>query len=182
MFPVGFPQSSGKDQLTAYGFQRLADATLVNDLAINTVLTFLGLSGYRVIKMVFAVRSTSVSGNDLSVRFNSDSAAKYARKVMNNGTIGTDAVSQTAIPLTNVNSASGNVHAVGYIDIVNETNKVKSLFCFHTANSASAATAPSMILSYGTYYETINPINEINIFATANPIQAGSRFTVYGLK
>lgn len=181
MFQTGFPKPRGND-VSGVGWRMLADFTLGNDLAANSMITFSELSGFRAIQIIFAARSSAATGSDISVRFNSDNTAKYARKVMNNSTMGADTVSQTAISLVNANSASANVHATGYIDILNETNKVKTLFGFHAANSPGAGTAPSMIFTDGVYYETVNPINDINIFAATNPIQAGSRFTVYGLK
>lgn len=180
MFSAGFPQPRGKDGSGGVGWQELADTTLTVDQAINTMLTFAGLANYRMIRVVFSTRSGAAADN-FSIRFNGDLGTKYNQQTLEN-VVNSSGTTLTGIPIVRSLPVPASQHNIGYIDIINFPDKVKTLISFSTTTAQTAGSVPNMLKTHGNFHDTTAAIDTLSIYSTAQPIQAGSRFTIYGLK
>lgn len=179
MFPTGFPQPRSKD-VGKEGWHELADLTLLSNLAANTMLTFTGFTGHRLIKIAFSTQSASTV-DDIRIRINGDISNIYSYTALAGASV-TSGTALASIPLPGAAATSVNGPTIGYMEFINEKSTPKEVIAFYTNIAATASTVPTALKVHGVYYGNQNAINDINIFTTTNPLQAGSRFTIYGIE
>ena len=162
-------------------YEKIATTTLGSAAASYTFSSIIGT--YTDLVVVASCTSAN-DGTALQFRFNSDSGSNYSNTFLEGS--GSSATSsresnQTAIKISyNVGNNSTNPSA-SIISINNYSNSTTNKTLLARWNSATGGTYPGTSAAVGLWRNTA-AITAIEIFMGSGNINAGSTFTLYGIK
>jgi hypothetical protein len=181
LIPLGILASSGGEVLSTY--ELISTTTMSSDASS---LTLSGLntyaSAYKHLQIRFSAKTNRTAGaDDLTVRFNGDSAANYSTHILMGYGSGMLAYGygngSMFIPVAAARSTAGwSTGAV--MDVLDAYSTSKNKVFRALSGEGGGAVA----LSSGSWYNTaaLTSIQFLPVYASA--ILAGSRFSVYGIR
>lgn len=176
-------------RLSAVGdYESIQTVTLGSN---QNLITFSSIgSGYKHLQIRYISRSTRASGTDsISIRFNADSAANYARHFLFGDGASAGAGATTSDTLSNCAIGSGasagaSMFGAGVIDILDytSTNKTKTIRTLSGADINGAG--GDLRFSSGLWFKTPEAITSIVLYANggSSDFVTNSSFALYGIR
>jgi hypothetical protein len=169
-------------------YESIATVTLGSN---QNLITFSSISsGYKHLQIRYISRSTRASGTDsVSIRFNGDSSANYARHFLygDGGSAGAGATTSDTLSNCAIGSgasAGASMFGAGIIDILDytSTNKNKTIRTLSGADINGAG--GDLRFSSGLWFKTPEAITSIVLYAQGGSADfvTNSTFALYGVK
>ncbi len=166
----------------AVTYEPLASTTVSG--TSTTQIDFTSFSGYTDLVIISNARNSTSGGTDYFMRFNSDTSSNYSyTQIIGNGSSAASDLASSAarFNIGYVAGTSGTAGTLCRINIFNYANTTTNKSITYNWNS-EGADAKYILHGVGLWRKAPEAITTISIFTTTGNIQAGSIFTLYGIK
>jgi hypothetical protein len=170
--------------LSIKGWELIYNYTVPTDIAS---VSFLKLSSYRYIKVIFSVMASSTTARDLKVTFNNDATASYNKQHISGSSTtvaGVQSTGQNNISLTGALTSSdfGATFGCGEMNIQNKLSTHKKAVTFEYITAVSSAQDVKSYTGGGNWVNTLALIDTVTFTASGDSIESGSTFIVMGVR